>query len=146
MTDALPQFNDHDILARTLWAEARSQGTEGMVAVCNVVQNRAKQPGWWGHDVRSVCLASEQFSCWDADDPQAKLMRSPRIMDVEFAAASTIADVALLGALTDLTHGADHYVAEYAKSRVTWDDTTAPTFICGRLGSRHFFYKLGLKG
>lgn len=143
--NTLSPFDDHAILARTLWAEARSQGVEGMVAVCNVIQNRAKAPGWWGRDVRSVCLAPSQFSCWNADDPQAKLIRSPRIVDAEFAAASTIADVALLDALLDLTHGADHYVAEYAKSRVKWSDGAA-TFVCGRLGSQHFFYKLGLTG
>lgn len=34
-------FDTREVLARTLWAEARSQGTEGMHAVANVILNRA---------------------------------------------------------------------------------------------------------
>lgn len=34
-------FDTQGVLARTLWAEARSQGGEGMHAVANVIMNRA---------------------------------------------------------------------------------------------------------
>ena len=34
-------FDTQGVLARTLWAEARSQGSEGMHAVANVILNRA---------------------------------------------------------------------------------------------------------
>jgi spore germination cell wall hydrolase CwlJ-like protein len=62
-------FDTQGVLARTLWAEARSQGGEGMHAVANVILNRAAQPDWWGKDIRSVCLAPYQFSCWNENDP-----------------------------------------------------------------------------
>lgn len=41
---------------------ARARG--GELAVASVIANRAAKPGWWGRDIRSVCLAPAQFSCW----------------------------------------------------------------------------------
>lgn len=133
-----------EILARTLWGEARGQGSTGMQAVCNVIQNRAKNPGWWGHDLRSVCLASEQFSCWNANDPQAARMRGP-IDDAAFAQATAIANKAVAETLVDLTRGADHYFAETIPTP-SWAYGRSPTFVYGAPGDRHLFYKLGLAG
>jgi hypothetical protein len=115
-----------------------------MAAVACAIQNRARQPGWWGHDIRSVCLAPKQFSCWNANDAQYKHMRAPKIMDREFYAADAIAEIVMLGALDDFTHGADHYYAEYVHP--AWATGKTATFICGEPGSRHFFFKLGLTG
>ena len=41
------QKNDLDILARTLYGEARGEGTEGMEAVANVIMNRYRKPKWY---------------------------------------------------------------------------------------------------
>lgn len=133
-----------DVVARTLWGEARSQGETGMQAVCNVIQNRARNPGWWGKDLRSVCLASEQFSCWNANDPQASRMRGP-INDAAFALATTIAKKAVAETLVDLTRGADHYFAETIPTPA-WAYGRSPTFVYGAPGDRQFFYKIGLAG
>lgn len=133
-----------EIVARTLWGEARSQGETGMHAVCNVIQNRAKNPGWWGKDLRSVCLAPEQFSCWNASDPEAAKMRGP-IDDAAFALATTIAKKAVAETLPDITRGADHYFAETIATP-SWAYGRSPTFVCGTPGDRQFFYKLGLAG
>ena len=54
-----------ETLARTIWAEARSGGAAAMTHVANVICNRAAFPRWWGRDIASVCLAPEQFSCWN---------------------------------------------------------------------------------
>ncbi|MBI5120055.1 MAG: cell wall hydrolase [Rhodospirillales bacterium] len=69
-----------DILARTLWGEARGESKAGREAVARVVLNRvahARAKGgrfWWGGDIFSVCLKPWQFSCWNANDPnRAKL-------------------------------------------------------------------------
>ena len=45
-----------DVLARTLWGEARGEGEDGMQAVANVICNRAaiaraKGGYWWGNDI-----------------------------------------------------------------------------------------------
>lgn len=133
-----------EILARTLWGEARGQGATGMQAVCNVIQNRAKNPGWWGHDLRGVCLAPEQFSCWNANDPQAARMRGP-IDDAAFAQAIAIANKAVAETLPDITRGADHYFAETIPTPA-WAYGRTPTFVYGTPGDRQFFYRIGLAG
>ncbi|HSO43463.1 MAG TPA: cell wall hydrolase, partial [Rhodospirillales bacterium] len=60
-------------LAATIWGEARGESEEGKLAVASVIANRATRPGWWGRDIRSVCLATAQFSCWwDAQGPRVR--------------------------------------------------------------------------
>lgn len=140
---SLNSFSDQEIVARTLWGEARSQGVMGMVAVACVIMNRSYNPGWWGTSLRGVCLAPMQFSCWNDSDPQAEKMRSP-INDMEYVQSSTVAEMLFNHSINDITNGADHYRAEYAHP--VWADGKLPTYICGALGSRHMFYKLGLAG
>ena len=46
-----------DVLARTMWGEARGQGTQGLEAVAAVVLNRvqiatARGRYWWGNNIR----------------------------------------------------------------------------------------------
>ncbi len=64
-----------DVLARTLWGEARSEGHVGMEAVASVVLNRVKVARdhggkyWWGANIVQVCQKPYQFSCWNRSDP-----------------------------------------------------------------------------
>lgn len=51
-------------LVATLLGEAGNEPIEGQIAVANVIRNRARHPRWWGRDVRGVCLAPAQFTCW----------------------------------------------------------------------------------
>lgn len=60
---------DIDILARTIYGEARGEPWEGKIAVAWVVRNRAERGGWWGDTIREVCLKPWQFSCWNETDP-----------------------------------------------------------------------------
>lgn len=52
-----------DLLALTIYGEARSEPIEGKVAVGNVCRNRLKT-NRWGATYERVCLAPMQFSCW----------------------------------------------------------------------------------
>src|SRR5258708_99434 len=61
-------LSDLEIVARTVWGEARGEGVDGWVAVASVIKNRAAHPGWWGRDFKSVCLKRAQFSSWNIDD------------------------------------------------------------------------------
>ena len=108
-------MQDVEILARTLYGEARGENISGKEAVANVVLNRvakARARGgryWWGATVRDVCLKKWQFSCWNTDDPnREKLLRvtsSNRI----YQSCLRIARRAIAGTLKDLTSGATHY-------------------------------------
>lgn len=126
-----------DILARTIWGEARGEGYSGMVAVANVVLNRASNPGWWGFDIASVCLKDWQFSCWNITDPNRPAMLAVTTgMDQTFAMAVEIAREAVNGTLTDNTNGATHY---YAKS-IAAPNWTAGATLAAVIGN-HKFYK-----
>jgi len=63
-----------DVLARTIYGEARGETVRGKEAVACVIMNRvrrAQERGgyWWGASVEKVCLKPWQFSCWNEHDP-----------------------------------------------------------------------------
>ena len=130
-----------DILARTLWGEARGETKAGREAVASVVLNRvafARQKGgryWWGNDVMSVCLKPWQFSCWNANDPNRAKLEAVRPGNKIFDQCLRIASVAVAGALEDQVSGATHYHVEGLSP--PWAKGREPV---ARLG-RHVFYK-----
>lgn len=134
-----------DIVARTLWAEARSHGMDGMAAVANVIANRVAQPGWWGKDWVGVCKAKWQFSCWNPQEAAKNRILTVNRADPDFNDALAIAAAAIAGELRDRTGGADHYYAEYI-SEPDWAKGRKATAIIGPLRQRHFFYRIGLAG
>lgn len=99
-----------DVLARTLWGEARGEGETGMHAVANVVMNRVRNPRWWGNTVETVCLQPAQFTCWSHKDPNYEKLKAVTVeTDQVFAKAVEIATKAIDVGITDITGGADHY-------------------------------------
>lgn len=109
---AARQMGEVEVLARTLWAEARNGRIPGMEAVAHVVLNRARHPRWWGNTIRSVCLQPAQFSCWLPSDPQHRRMLTTPRTDPDMARAWDVAERAVQGMLRgDPTKGADHYYA-----------------------------------
>ncbi len=128
-------LDTHSVFARTIWGEARGEGQSGMEAVASVMLNRAAHPGWWGTDVKSVCLAPWQFSCWLVSDPNREKMLAVDVSDPEFAIASDIAARALAGELADGTGGADSYV-NLAVDQPHWIESAHQTCVIGH----HTFY------
>lgn len=143
-----PTEEDRDTLARTLHGEARGEGVPGMAAVAAVIVNRmlatarrihqGQAPHWWGGpDARSVCRAPWQFSCWNAGDPNRKLLEALAADAAVLLPARTIADAALDGRMGDPTGGADHYHAR--GSRPAWARGRRPSVTIGR----HHFFRIG---
>ncbi len=130
-----------DVLARTLWGEARGQGTAGLQAVANVVLNRVKvaeEKGkfWWGNNIIQVCQKPYQFSCWNRSDPNFRKLQAVSEDNLYFSSAMRIARRAVIGALEDITPGATHYHADYVKPY--WAHGQTPTVTIGN----HIFYTL----
>jgi spore germination cell wall hydrolase CwlJ-like protein len=107
-------LSEVEVLARTLYGEARGEELAGIEAVASVILNRvafARSRGryWWGNDIKSVCLKPAQFSCWNKADPNRKklLALSPR--DPAYRLCKRIAKRAVAGDLPDPTEGATHY-------------------------------------
>lgn len=127
-----------DILARTLWGEARGEPVRGIEAVAAVVMNRVRRGGWWGTTVEAVCLKPSQFSCWLAADPnRAKLERVDED-DRVFRICLRIARRAIAGSVDDPTQGATHYHTR----------AVAPAWARGRdpsaeIGSHLFYNDVG---
>lgn len=131
-----------DVLARTIFGEARGEPVEGMEAVANVVLNRAKiseaRGGryWWGVGIIGVCQKPYQFSCWNKGDPSYHRLINVTNKNIHFATAIRVARRAAIGVLKDNTSGATHYHADYVSPY--WAKGEKPVKTIGR----HIFYKL----
>lgn len=132
-----------DVLARTLWGEARGEETSGMEAVACVILNRvrvAQSKGgkyWWGSDIISVCQKPYQFSCWNRSDPNYRRLTEVDESNIHFATALRIARRAVAGTINDFTGGATHYYADYIAAPM-WAKGEMPTLKLGR----HIFFRL----
>lgn len=141
----------HEILARTEWGEARSEGRTGMEAVASVALTRARIAGEWEHkhgkhhpgfgpgNIVGVCLWPLQFSCWNDRDENRKALLTVDATDQEYQIALDIAHAALSGDLVDATRGATHYLRAdiAAGSLPSW--AVHGTWLC-QIG-RHAFYR-----
>lgn len=130
-----------DVLARTIWGEARGEGDHGMQAVASVVMNRvviARDKGkyWWGNTVIQVCQKPYQFSCWNRSDPNFKVLQAVDDTDLYFVTARRLAHRAVLGVLDDVTGGATHY--HTATSAPYWSKKEKPIMTIGA----HIFYRI----
>jgi len=124
-----------EILAKTIWGEARGEPLAGKVAVANVIINRADKGGWWGSTIEDVCLKDQQFSCWNEFDPNFKKLRVINKKDPAFRDCLMIAEMADKNLLNDVTDGATHYHAIGADPWWSRDQTPVATI------GNHAFYK-----
>jgi spore germination cell wall hydrolase CwlJ-like protein len=123
-----------DLLARTLWGEARGEDMAGLEAVAAVIINRTKRgPGyWWGSTIEEVCQSPFQFSCWNKSDPNRVQLLAVTVADPAFAKCLEVARRAVNGQLADTTSGATHYHTSMVNP--AWK--TRPCAVIGN----HLFY------
>ncbi len=57
-----------EIVAKTIYGEARDCGILDKLAVGAVIRERVLRPGYWGDSWESVCLKEGQFECWNKDN------------------------------------------------------------------------------
>jgi N-acetylmuramoyl-L-alanine amidase len=102
---------DYQVLARTVYGEARGELLEGKVAVAFVFRNRALSRRWLG-SVAACCLQPKQASCWNDNDPNRTVMGSSYLHnDPGFEECYGIAAAVLNGVgFTDPTGGAFYYL------------------------------------
>jgi len=104
----LSKLEDAELMARTMWGEARNQKAIGMIAVAAVIQNRLLD-GRFGKSLKGVMLKRWAFSCFNHNDPNlAKLVEGPtgKAMDL----CRCLATAQLWGGLIgDPTGKATHY-------------------------------------
>ena len=100
------------VLAGTVYGEASGIGRAGMENVAQCVLNRVAD-GWNTGGVTGVCLAYEQFSCWNFNTPDRDRILAAEAAGTEpaWTLALTVADAALAGTNPDRILGADSYFA-----------------------------------
>ncbi|MBU0598769.1 cell wall hydrolase [Patescibacteria group bacterium] len=115
------------LLAITAYGEARGEGTEGMMAVLNVIRNRAREVGTYGDQsiysetgsaYHAIILAKKQFSMYNLDDPQrttaANIAKNWDHYYSNYPILQTAYDLSrklVAGMLPDNSGGATHYHA-----------------------------------
>lgn len=133
------------VLAQTIYGEARGEyhkkggGLPSLIAVGNVIFNRANQGTRFGTSISEVCKKPYQFSCWNPSDPNKQLIETkrPDCGDMIFDLCYKVAESILTLNWPDLTKGSNHYHAPLKK---------LPAWAMGQkiliqIGS-HSFYKL----
>lgn len=75
------------------------------LAVAWVIKHQAESPGWWGDDLVSVCHKPDQFSCWNAGDPNRE-----RCLRVQLDDAAVARTVITIGNQLLIAQGADDVV------------------------------------
>lgn len=103
-----------DILARTIWGEAKGLSQDAMEAIACVVLNRVRisedRGGyWWGNDVITICQKPYQFMCWNRSSPNYMKLSEVNSNNVDFNICKLIAGEAMEGILEDITNGATNY-------------------------------------
>ncbi|HEX5684596.1 MAG TPA: cell wall hydrolase [Ideonella sp.] len=128
---------DAEIVAQTLWGEARGEGEAGMRAVASVIQNRLRRHYRRKTTASQVCLDPFQFSCWNSGDANRhKLDQALRSPDDNFRLAQRIAAELVGGGLADIVDRATHYFASSIRTRPNWARGKTP---CKRIGGHEFY-------
>jgi len=135
----LPGDPATELLARTLYGEARGESVRGKEAVAAVIVNRVQRSRdrggyWWGDDIAQVCQKPWQFSCWNEGDPNRAKIEKVTPKNRVFQTCIRIARRAVAGALVDPTGGATHYHGLAANP--PWARGRAPSAEIGG----HLFY------
>ena len=130
--------DDIDLVARTMYGEARGEGFEGLHAIANVIQNRLDSGiTWWGNSWQTICLKPWQFSCWNNSDPNLAFIKSIDKQNPVFRDCLAIATDAIQGVLEDITNGGTSYYSAYMDSPPHWAVGKSP---CATIG-HHIFFK-----
>jgi len=106
-------FRDLEIMARTIWGEARGEPYNGQVAVGDVIMNRTRHPKRWANTVRGVCRQKWQFATWlDHDAVHAANKRKMLDVTLEDESLRRAVRACLDAYDDDITEGSDHYYAD----------------------------------
>lgn len=151
-----PLAHDLDILARTIYGEARGEGNLGMEAVGCTIINRWKSGKWFnGYDtnndgaesIAEVCQQRVpkskwyQYSCWNEDNPGLLKMMSSDLYDSHLSNCFRIALLVIVNSndqrwqVLDKSNGATHYYSDRI-STPSWALGKEP---CQIIGHHRFF-------
>lgn len=102
-------WSELELLAGTIYGEARNQSFAGKVGVGLTIRNRVSLPRWWGRNWRQVILKPKQFSCFNPNDSNfPEIVAAKKRNGLHWQECMMIAEKIYLGHIADFV-GADHY-------------------------------------
>ncbi len=131
-----------EVVAKTIYGEARGEyylengGLSSFIAIANVIYNRFNQSG--EKLIENVCVKPKQFSCWNSNDLNLKVIQNVNILDPLYKICQKTAVNVLSEQWPDITKGATHYYSLSLKNQPYWAIGQYPTFKIGK----HIFFKL----
>jgi hypothetical protein len=146
--ELIAKLGAREVVALTLYGEARGEGRKGREAIASVIGNRVKAKRY-GKDLREVCLRKWQFSCWlpqggaanyESVLDAARVLVNGEDMGPVLKECLAIAGDLCEARLADPVKEATHYM-----TRSLWRSAKAPEWVkglepCATLG-RHVFFK-----
>ena len=125
-----------------LFGEARGQSDEEKAAVAYTAINRINDGKKWnGTTLKGVILCPKQYSCFNSNDPNRRLLENPGAHDSQsYGACLRVARNVLEGRVADPTNGATHYFNPRV-CQPKWASSPKMTRIGRVNGSAHEFYK-----
>lgn len=140
------RLSAQQVVAMTIWAEARAEPIEGEVAVGCVIRNRLLRPMRYADTWAKVCLARWQFSCWIPEGGEQNYRLLLARCDAALkgtlpwpAQADWIAQGIISGAIEDRTGQATHYYAPRAMTPIGKVPPWAKGLTPMKVGSQLFF-------
>jgi len=125
-TPELRELSEIEILALTIYGEARGESIEGQVAVGSVIRNRKSNRDSY-HD---ICLKREQFSCWNSTDSNVGLLngmaeillRNQNITNTHYMQCFWVAEGIIKNLIKDNTNDAKNYLTNdlFHNNRPSW--------------------------
>lgn len=87
------KLSDKQILALTIYGEARGEPPQGKIAVGSVVLERVDHRDWDGKTIPEVCLKKYQFTCFDPRNRNyGKLLQIAENWDAAIATDPALSD------------------------------------------------------
>jgi N-acetylmuramoyl-L-alanine amidase len=128
---------DVDMLARVIWAEARSESFDGQCAVAWVILNRLNREGnRFPKTIQGVIKQPYAFSCFNSNDPQCERVKVISEVDPAFVEAMHAATAVLTGRKPSPIGKADHYYLTSMRHPPAW---ASKMTLVKRIGAHSFF-------
>jgi spore germination cell wall hydrolase CwlJ-like protein len=132
------QRKELDIMARTIYGEARGEKSDNALkAIAHVILNRTtdKEKKWDSCPIK-VSQQKYQFSCWNRNDPNYKLITKVTLKNKNFRRAYMAALQAIK--TKDITNGANHYHSVFMKRKPRWAKSKKMIALA-RIGNHKFY-------
>ena len=110
----LTKLSSAEVLALTIYGEARGESITGQIAVGCVIRNRIEKI----NSYNEVCLKPKQFSCWNTNDPNYpiltemadKLLMGQNIVDQDFQQCLWVANGIVDWFIKDIVSDSKYYM------------------------------------